>query len=60
MEQELQGTSIKMPAPMLDDLRQEAREKDVSLSRLIREYVRQGRGHASTFDLRRETSDGNR
>lgn len=56
---EAQGTTVRLPAEMLENLRDEARERDVSVSRLIREYVRQGRGHPSTFDLRREVDNGN-
>ena len=51
--------SVSMPSPLLADLKREAKERDMSLSQLIREYVRHGRRDAqSGVDLKREGSDG--
>ena len=48
--------SVSMPPPMLQDLRQEAQRRDMTLSQLVRWYVRFG-GLGVTqgeLDLRRE------
>ena len=50
--------SFSMPLMMLADLKEEARRRDLTLSQLIREYVRHGRRDAqSGVDLKREGSD---
>ena len=52
---DMRRTAISMPVPMLTDLKQEAERRDMSLSQLIREYIRFGR-HRDTpaLDLQRE------
>ena len=51
--------SVSMPLVMLSDLKEEAKRRDLTLSQLIREYVRHGRRDAqSGVDLKREGSDG--
>ena len=39
------STSVTFPPVMLEDLKLEAKARDLSLSQLIREYVRSGRMH---------------
>ena len=48
--------SFSLPPPMLEDLRREAQERDMTMSQLVREYIRSGRIRDSqgTLDLRRE------
>ena len=48
--------SFSMPALMLEDLRKEAEKRDMTLSQLIRLYVRSGRlrDNPGELDLRRE------
>ena len=48
--------SVSFPTPMLADLKQEAKERDLSLSQLIREYVRRGGFRGTQLDLLREDS----
>ena len=50
------ATSVSFPPPMLEELRQEAKARDLSLSQLVREYIRAGRLHGGQgeLDLRRE------
>ena len=52
--------SVSMPMPMLEQLRQEAQERDLSLSQLVRHYLRNGGlgQHRDALDLKREV-DGN-
>ena len=51
------STSVTFPPVMLEDLRSEAKARDLSLSQLIREYVRVGKGHGGLqLDLLREGS----
>ena len=54
--------SFSMPMPMLADLKEEAARRDLTLSQLIRLYVRFGRlrDTQGSLDLRRQGgSDGN-
>ena len=49
--------SVSLPVAMLADLRAEAARRDVSLSQVIREYVRSGQQHGAQqgeLDLVRE------
>ena len=47
--------SFSMPMVMLSDLKEEAKRRDLTLSQLIREYVRHGRRDAqSGVDLKRD------
>ena len=48
--------SFSMPPPMIEDLKREAQRRDMTLSQLIREYVRYGRlrDTQGELDLRRE------
>ena len=51
--------SVSMPMPMLADLKEEAKRRDLTLSQLVREYVRHGRRDAQgELDLRRGDGDG--
>ena len=52
--------SVSMPLVMLSDLKEEAKRRDLTLSQLIREYVRYGRlrDTQGELDLRREDGDG--
>ena len=52
--------SVSMPSPMLSDLKEEAKRRDLTLCQLIREYVRYGRlrDTQGELDLRREDGDG--
>ena len=56
------ATSVSLPPLMLEDLKEEAKARDLSLSQLIREYIRAGRGHGlqqGELDLlRTEGRDG--
>ena len=53
--------SVSMPPPMLSDLKEEAKRRDLTLSQLVRWYVRYGRlrDTQGELDLRREGIDGN-
>ena len=48
--------SVSMPMPMLADLKEEAKRRDLTLSQLVREYVRSGRlrDNQGSLDLRRQ------
>ena len=48
--------SVSMPPLMLEDLKEEALRRDLTLSQLIRLYVRNGRlrDNQGELDLRRE------
>ena len=50
--------SVSMPMPMLEDLRKEAAERDMTLSQLVRLYIRHCRlrDAQSGVDLKREVS----
>ena len=52
--------SVRMPPMMLSDLKEEAKRRDLTLSQLVREYIRHGRlrDAQSGVDLKREGSDG--
>ena len=55
--------SVSLPLPMLADLKREAAERDLTLSQLVRAYIRDGRlrDTQGSLDLRREDgSDGDR
>ena len=41
------AATVSLPTVMLDDLRAEAARRDVSLSQVIREYVRSGQIHGA-------------
>lgn len=52
----VQRTTLSLPAPMLADLKAEATARDMTVSQLLREYIRSARlgdtqGH---LDLKRE------
>ena len=47
------ATSVSLPPMMLQDLREEAKRRDMSISQLIREYVR-GNRIQGQLDLMRE------
>ena len=51
--------TFSLPAPMLADLKEEAKARDMSLSQLIRECIRAGRFGDSqgSLDLRRESGN---
>ncbi len=51
--------SVSFPTPMLADLKKEAQQRDLSLSQLIREYVRRGgfQGTGELDLLRKEGKD---
>lgn len=51
-----QRHSVSLPLPMIEDLKQEAARRDMSLSALVREYVRYGRLRDTQggLDVRRE------
>ena len=53
------ATSVSLPPVMLEDLKAEAKARDLSLSQLVREYIRSGRltGEAGRLDLLREASN---
>ena len=48
--------TVSLPPVMLSDLKKEAKRRDLTLSQLIREYIRSGRLRAThgTPDLQRE------
>jgi hypothetical protein len=53
--------SFSLPSPMLSDLKKEAAKRDLTLSQLLREYIRHGRlrDAQGELDLRREdNTDG--
>ena len=56
MSQRFERRSVSMPTPMLEDLKAEAAARDMTLSQLVREYVRYGRVRDTqgTLDLKRE------
>ena len=63
MAEAFKRQSFSMPMVMLEDLRKEAKERDLTLSQLIRLYVRAGRirDNQGELDLRREgNTDGDR
>ena len=51
--------SVSMPLVMLSDLKDEAKRRDLTLSQLVREYVRSGRlrDNQGSLDLRRQGGD---
>ena len=52
-----QQASISFPMPLLADLKEEARQRDCSLSELVRQYIRTARGFGGqqgALDLLRE------
>ena len=54
--------SFSLPPPMLEDLKREAKEKDLSMSQVLRSYLRFGGlgQHQGGVDLKREgDTDGN-
>ena len=62
MSQRFERRSVSMPTPMLEDLKAEAKERDLSLSQLVRHYLRNGGlgQHRDALDLKREREvDGN-
>ena len=50
----LERASVSFPTPMLSDLKREAKERDLTLSQLIREYIRNGDGAQGRLDILRE------
>ena len=59
MSQRFARRSVSMPTPMLEDLKAEAAARDMSLSQLVREYVRYGRvrDNQGNLDLKRDQGD---
>ena len=54
---ELRRTTVSLTPPMLEDLRKEARDRDMTLSQLVRHYIRFGRQRdTSALDLQRDGS----
>ena len=51
----IQGISLAVPAAMYETLRRNAREKDVSMSEIIRDIIRQ---HFSSIHLKEDKSGG--
>lgn len=54
---------ISLPPAMLDELRQEAADKGISLSAVVRGYILAGRLHhggGGLVDLKREANSDNR
>ena len=63
MGQLMQRQSFTLPPPMLEDLKREAEKRDMSMSAILREYLRFGGlgKQQPGLDLQRqEASDGNR
>ena len=56
MPANFQRQSFSLPMPMLESLRQEAKERDLSLSQVLRHYLRNGGlgQHRDSLDLKRE------
>ena len=56
-ELQRQQASISFPTPLLSDLKAEARQRDMTLSELVRQYIRSARGFGGqqgALDLLRE------
>ena len=50
--------SFSLPPPMIEDLRREAEARDMSVSAVLRHYLRfGGLGKQDGLDLRRESGD---
>ena len=61
MAEHFRSQSFSLPPPMLEDLKREAEAKDLSMSQVLRNYLRfggLGKHQTGGVDLKREGSDG--
>ena len=61
MAEHFRSQSFSLPPPMLEDLKREAEAKDLSMSQVLRHYLRfggLGKHQTGGVDLKREGSDG--